>query len=92
MTSKAFGKHSAGQSNWNLKEIMWHWNIFNVCGSKFTLPCLPVRGVKDVQQALQHVPFPPQFTRSTPNFLPLMLEREVFDKVSREWKMYYDRV
>lgn len=67
-------------------------NIFDVSGRKYSLPPLPVRGVGDIQTALSKLQQSSDLPASSPELLPLMLEREAFDKVSSEWKMHHDRV
>lgn len=66
--------------------------IFDVEDKKYALPALPVRAAGDVQTALSMIQQPEGLPASGPDFLPLMLEREAFDKISREWKMHHDRV
>ncbi|ETN46120.1 uncharacterized protein HMPREF1541_00304 [Cyphellophora europaea CBS 101466] len=66
--------------------------IFEVSGQQYHLPALPVRGVGDVQTALSMIKQPADLPSTGPDFLPLMLEREAFDKISREWKMYHDLI
>ena len=66
--------------------------IIDAGGKSYTVPSLPVRGMVDIRHALSSMTLPADLTTSLPNFLPLRLEREVFDKISREWKLFYDRV
>jgi hypothetical protein len=67
-------------------------SIFDVSGKKYQLPRLPVRGVGDIQTALTMIQQPTDLPCEGPDFLPLFLERDAFDKISREWKMHHDRV
>ena len=67
-------------------------SIIDAEGEAYTVPSLPVRGMVDIKHALSSTTLPADLTSSLPNLLPLRLEREVFDKISREWKLFYDRV
>ncbi|EXJ70604.1 uncharacterized protein A1O5_06674 [Cladophialophora psammophila CBS 110553] len=66
--------------------------IFDSPSGPISLPPLPVENVLDIQQALTRVLRESKFKACLPNFLPLMLARDKFDKKTREWKLLYDRV
>ena len=69
-------------------------SIFDVSGQQHPLLKLPVRSSGQVQDALAQVEFPDQSLSQLPGpeFLPLMLQREEFDELSREWKLRYDKM
>lgn len=66
--------------------------IFDTPGGPLSLPSLPVQGVCDIQQGLAQVLRVEKFKGQLPDFLPLTLARQSFDKSSREWKLRHDRV
>ncbi|OAL22805.1 hypothetical protein AYO22_06713 [Fonsecaea multimorphosa] len=66
--------------------------IFDGPNGPISLPPLPVENVLDIQQTLSCVLRDMDFKGCLPNFLPLMLARDKFDKTTREWKLLYDRV
>ncbi|KIV80523.1 hypothetical protein PV11_08016 [Exophiala sideris] len=66
--------------------------IFDTPDGPFSLPLLPVQGVDDIQQGLAQVLADKGFTGQLPDFLPLSLGRQRFDKNSREWKLLHNRV
>ena len=66
--------------------------IFDDSTGDAKVPSLPVKGNHDVQSCLGDITLPRSFETSSPNFLPLMLEREVFDKQTCEWKLCHDRI
>lgn len=66
--------------------------IFDTPDGPLSLPPLPVENVLDVQQSLTKVLSEQRFNGQLPNFLPLTLARQRFDKNAREWKLLHDRV
>ena len=66
--------------------------IFDTPGGSAIMPTLPIKGNHDIQTALGEVRLLQGFESFSPNFLPLMLEREVFDKQACEWRLCHDRV
>ncbi|KIX07530.1 uncharacterized protein Z518_02183 [Rhinocladiella mackenziei CBS 650.93] len=66
--------------------------IFDTPEGPISVPPLPVEGVSDVQQGLEQVLRTENFKGRLPNFLPLSLARQKFDKTSRDWKLLHDRV
>ena len=66
--------------------------IFDTPAGFATISNLPVKGNHDIQTAIDTTCFPQELGSTSPNFLPLMLEREVFDKQTCEWKLCHDRV
>ncbi|KIW35478.1 uncharacterized protein PV07_02174 [Cladophialophora immunda] len=66
--------------------------IFDGPSGPISLPPLPVENVLDIQQTLNRVLREVNFKGCLPDFLPLMLARDKFDKTTREWKLLYDRV
>lgn len=67
-------------------------SIFDAAEHHYELPPLPVRGAADVQAALSMLKPPERLAATGPDFLPLMLDRDVFDRNSRQWKMHNDRI
>ena len=67
-------------------------DIFDTPAGKAAVPNLCVKDTGDVQTALAAVQWPKEMQESAPNFLPLMLEREVFEKKTCEWKLCHDRL
>jgi len=59
--------------------------------SEEPIPALPVKGVVDIQDALEHA-LQGRQNMVFPDFLPLTLDRQSFDKNTREWKLHLDRV
>jgi len=66
--------------------------IFDSPDGVVSLPPLPVQGVKDVQEGLGQVLSQQNSGRRLPDFLPLMLDRQHYDRGSREWKLLHDRI
>ncbi|EXJ85389.1 hypothetical protein A1O1_05753 [Capronia coronata CBS 617.96] len=67
-------------------------SIFDTPDGPISLPPLPVQGVRDIQQGLEHALVNAKFKGRLPNFLPLFLARQRFDETAREWKLLRDRV
>ena len=66
--------------------------IFDTPVGSASIPNLPVKGNRDIQTAIDAVCLPQRFEPFSPNFLPLVLERDIFDKQTCEWKLCHDRV
>ncbi|OAL34372.1 hypothetical protein AYO20_06425 [Fonsecaea nubica] len=66
--------------------------IFDGPSGPISLPPLPVENVLDVQQTLTRTLRDLNFKGCLPDFLPLLLARDKFDKTTREWRLLYDRV
>lgn len=67
-------------------------SIFDTPDGPISLPPLPVKGTRDIQQGLDEVLATAKFKGHLPNFLPLFLARDRFDANAREWKLVRDRV
>ncbi|KAK5197574.1 hypothetical protein LTR92_003514 [Exophiala xenobiotica] len=66
--------------------------IFDMPDGPLSLPPLPVENVCDIQQSLEQVLCTKSFKGQLPDFLPLTLARQRFDKTKREWRLLHDRV
>ncbi|ETI28506.1 hypothetical protein G647_00955 [Cladophialophora carrionii CBS 160.54] len=75
--------------NQALKELS---AIFDGPNGPMAVPPLSVENVLDIQQTLGRSLRETKFRGTLPNFLPLMLARDKFDKTTREWKLLHDRV
>jgi hypothetical protein len=53
---------------------------------------IPVEGVEDVQQGIERSLASLEGNRTFPKFLPVELDRDKFDKSTREWKLLHNRV
>ncbi|KIW15465.1 hypothetical protein PV08_05511 [Exophiala spinifera] len=66
--------------------------ILDTPNGPLDLPSLPVENISDVQEALTQVLRSRNFRGQLPDFLPLALARQHFDKTKRVWKLLHDRV
>ncbi|KAK6366976.1 hypothetical protein LTS17_010527 [Exophiala oligosperma] len=66
--------------------------ILDTPSGPLALPPLPVENIKDVQEALTQILRSERFIGQLPDFLPLTLARQRFDKTKRVWKLLHDRV
>ncbi|KAL6244638.1 hypothetical protein RBB50_008166 [Rhinocladiella similis] len=67
-------------------------SILDTPDGPLSLPPLPVENISDVQEALTQVLRSRSFSGQLPDFLPLTLARQRFDKTKRVWKLLHDRV
>ncbi|EXJ64564.1 hypothetical protein A1O7_00900 [Cladophialophora yegresii CBS 114405] len=75
--------------NQSLRELS---AIFDGPNGPMAVPPLSVENVLDIQQTLGRSLRETNFQGTLPNFLPLMLARDKFDKTIREWKLLHDHV
>jgi hypothetical protein len=66
--------------------------IFDTPTGPISLPVLLVENVLDLQQTLSNVLRKQNFKGALPDFLPLTLDRDRFDKTRREWNILHDKV
>lgn len=66
--------------------------IFDTADGPVSFPPLPVETVADVQQGVELVLDQRKFRGLLPDFLPLTLDRQKFDKRNRKWVLVQDHV
>ncbi|KIV88468.1 hypothetical protein PV10_08151 [Exophiala mesophila] len=66
--------------------------IFDTANGPVSFPPLPVETVANIQQGVEHILDQQNFQGLLPDFLPLTLDRQKFDKRTRKWVLLQDHV